>query len=209
MSVSVRIYDLFSYTVPGFLYLFVFNEFFRLQGWEHFKKESIQTDSGAITVALVIVSAYVLGLLMDYFANWFFFRVLTRYKIKEASLSDLKSEFNELNIEFKADDRKPLFTALRQRNPSYSLVIDAFGANSIMLRNISFGLLLIAFLCTWRVIVEFQWQLLVATFGSLALSWIAYLRSRMFYHWFFLNIFEGALEYGATLKDVIEYNRRR
>ena len=34
MSISLGIYDLFSYLIPGVLYLFVLNQFFRVIGWQ-------------------------------------------------------------------------------------------------------------------------------------------------------------------------------
>ena len=77
-----------------------------------------------------------------------------------------------------------------------------------MLRNISLGFLLFALLQIWMIALNFHSQALVVTIGALVLSRVAYLRSRMFYHWFFTDIYEASLEYGTSLKEVVEYNRR-
>lgn len=207
MSLSIGIYDLFSYTIPGFLYIFVFNEFFRLIGWNYFLLSSVKEGTELIVAALSIMCAYTIGHLLDYFSNWFCFRLLTRYKVKDASLDNIKRRYPELKIQFGYNDCHPLFTNLRQCNLEFSRVIDSFGANNIMLRNISFGLLLLALLQIWIIILDFHWQNLLIIIGILGLSWVAYLRSRMFYEWFFTGIYEASLKYGTSLKEVLGYSR--
>ena len=54
MSFSLGIYDLFAYLIPGLLYLFVFNGFSRIIGWE-FVDISLWLKSGSpLNAALVI-----------------------------------------------------------------------------------------------------------------------------------------------------------
>jgi len=36
MSIVISIYDIFAFTIPGLIYLFVFNELFRVFGYPNF-----------------------------------------------------------------------------------------------------------------------------------------------------------------------------
>ena len=57
------------------------------------------------------------------------------------------------------------------------------------------------------MLVDFQVSLILVTVLSLVFSRVAYLRSRIFYVWFFSGILNASLEHGTSLKEVIEYNR--
>ena len=35
MSIAIGIYDLFSYLIPGALYLYLINDFLRVVGWQY------------------------------------------------------------------------------------------------------------------------------------------------------------------------------
>jgi len=208
MSITIGIYDLFAYTIPGFLYLYVINEFFRVIGWQSFQIDQIKDGNGLFFAVIATICAFVVGHLFDVFANWFCFRILTRYRIKDASLDTIKEKFPNLKIRFETNDWDPLFTMIRQRNLEFSRVIDSFGAANILLRNICFGLLLLSFLYIRILILDFTWSTLTVVIGILVLSWVAFHRSKMFYFWFFMDIYNASLEYGTSLKEVIEFNRK-
>ncbi len=209
MSIAIGIYDLFAYTIPGFLYLYLINEFLHLIGWNYLKLTNLPTGNEVIFGILIALGAYLAGHIFDYFAYWFCFRLLTRYKITDASLNRLKVKFPELNIQFQPRDWDPLFVSLRHRNLEYSHVLDTFGATNIMLRNVSFSFFLLALFQVYNMFVDFHVSSLIVTVGSVVISWVAYLRSRMFYLWFFSDIFSASLEYGTSLKEVIEYNQSK
>ena len=207
MSITIGIYDLFAYTIPGFLYLYVINEFFRVIGWQSFQFDQIKEGTGLVFAAIAVICAFVAGHLFDYFANWFCFRLLTRYKVRDASLNTVKEKFPHLNIQFETYDWDPLFTILRQRHLEFSRVIDSFGATNILLRNVCLSLLLLSLLYVRILILDFSLATLVVVLGTLVLSWVAFHRSRLFYFWFFTDIYTASLEYGTNLKEVVEYNR--
>ena len=206
MSLSIGIYDLFAYTIPGFLYLYLVNEFLRLVGWRYLQLENLPISNELLVGVLVALGAYLAGHVFDYFAYKFCFRLLTRYQIVDASLDRLKKKYPELKIQFQPKDWDPLFVSIRQRNLEYSHVLDTFGASNIMLRNVSFSFFLFALLQIFNLFIEFQIATVIVAVGSLIISWVAYLRSRMFYLWFFSDIYFASLEYGTSLKKVIEYN---
>lgn len=207
MSISIGIYDLFAYTIPGFLYLYLINEFLHLIGWNYFQLTNLPISNEIVVGIVITLGAYLAGHVFDYFAYWFCFRLLTRYKIMDASLDRLKVKYPDLNIQFQPRDWDPLFVSLRLRRLDYSRVLDTFGATNIMLRNVSFSFFLLALFQVYNMFVDFQVSLLIVTVGSLIVSRVAYLRSRIFYVWFFSDIFSASLEYGTSLKEVIEYNR--
>ena len=216
MSITLGIYDLFAYLIPGLLYLFIFNEFLRVIGLK-FIDTSIWMAGGQSPNANVIIPAllfsYVVGHVIDHVAQWFFFRVINLFRIRKfqhvaaSSLQTVIERCPDIKIGFEASDWDVLFTILQQRNPEATRIIDKFQADTIMLRNISFGLFLMAALQFVTFGLSLEWLYLFISLGLFTLSAISFNRSARFREWFFIAIFKASLEYGTTLKDVIEYKR--
>jgi hypothetical protein len=214
MPITFGIYDFFSYFVPGLLYLFVFNEFLRSIGLKFIDFalwfQSGQTPSAIFLIPLVIV-AYVVGHVFDPLTIKFFFgfiyRIRDRRGSSSVSLELVRESYPTLKIKFEPRDWNILFTVLRQRNSSISQIIDKFQADSIMLRNIAFGMLLLSLIYLGDSISRNSPLPLIGSAVCIVFCVFCIYRSRQFRIWFFTGIFEASLEYGTTVKEVVEYNR--
>ncbi len=208
MSISIGIYDLFAYTIPGLFYLYVIFE--ALRQFKVFRLDisnipDIPSGYGLLVFVLLVVVAHLLGHLLDYFAQRFVFQLLRRKKDSDRALRELKERYPKIDIRFETTDWNLLFTLLRQRSQDHTRVIDSFEANSIMLRNICFGLFWLVILQTYAVVVSFTILGLILVVGVAILTFVAHQRSRMFHRWFIVEIFEASLNYGSSMNEVVAY----
>ena len=215
MSISLGIYDFFAYIIPGVLYLFVFNESLRIFGLK-FVNITLWVQSGQSSSFLllipILIAAYVIGHIIDplayNFYHKFIYRLRHKKKIYEKQLQYLKEGFPKLNIRFDPRDWTILFTLLRERNIEITKVIDKYQADSMMLRNIAFGTLLLTIAYFGKFFLTFSWIDLAISLGVLIISLLAINKSNQFRTWFYSAIFEASLGYGTSLKEVISYSFR-
>lgn len=211
MSITIGIYDLFAYTIPGLFYLFViFVYLWKFQVFQVSTDNLSNIPSGIAWLVFVfsIAAAHLLGHLLDYFAQRFVFQLLRRKKDSERALHELKKRYPKVDIRFDAVDWNLLFTLLRERSQDHTRVIDSFEANSIMLRNICFGLLWLGILQLITLVESFSIFGLIVFAGTMILVFIAHQRSRMFHRWFIVEIFEASLNFGSDLNEVVYYRNR-
>ncbi len=216
MSVNLGFYDFFSYLIPGFLYLYVINEFLRVVGAKFIDIGNwIQTGQVPALVLSVpiLLAAYVMGHIFDAISLRFFFHFVYRIRDSQGatskSLQIIKEKYPYLGIKFESKDWEALFIFLRQRSVETSQNIDKFQAESVMLRNIAFGVLLLALLNLEIFFSTMSWVYLVVALCCLLICWISISESFKFRIWFFTNIFEGSLLYGFSIEEVIEYDMRK
>jgi hypothetical protein len=208
MSITIGIYDLFAYTIPGFLYIYVLYAYLIRFGpkFGPLKTPPLPDGYGLLIFVLLLVSAHLLGHLLDYFAQRFVFRILRRRSDSERALHELKQRYPDVDIRFQAVDWNLLFTLLRERSQDHTRVIDSFEANSIMLRNICFGLLWLGILQIFALVDSFSVLRMIFFAGTMTLVFVAQQRSRMFHRWFIVEIFEASLNFGSDLNEVV-YHR--
>lgn len=216
MSIALGLYDVFAYFIPGVLYLFTINEFLRIAGWKSVDLASwMQSASapGLFVVFLGLVCAYVVGHILDPFANGFFLGVIHRVRrlasASEAVLRLIRELHPKLDIRFDAKDWFLLYNLISQRNMEVARSIDKYQADSIMLRNIAFGFLLLFCVQLGGYFTAYDNIFLLYGFIAMLASIFAYRRSMEFRSWFFSSIFEASMEYGLSLEEVVGYNHKK
>lgn len=210
MSITIGIYHLFAYTIPGLFYVFVVYEFLQRVGVIQFDLSNIPNISSGISLMILVllaIAAYLSGHLFDYLAQWFVNRFPRPKRHPEVDLNKIKEQYPDLGIRFGRKDWELLFSLLRQRSLDHSRVIDSFQANSIMFRNISFALLLIGLLHIYTLITSYSLVNLILLICIMVLCGLAYQRSHRLSVWFFTHIFEASLAYGKSLEEVVVYRR--
>lgn len=216
MSINLGFYDFFAYLIPGLLYLFVFNEFLRSIG-QKFVNIGVWFQSGhapsLIIVIPILLGAYIVGHLLDPIAHRIFykflFRIRKRREDNETALENLKEQYRDLNIQFKAHEWGILFTFIRHRNLDVAHILDKFNADSIMLINIAFRLLLGTFIEIGLFFSTQSEKFLLVAIGAFVLCLLAMFKSAQFRLWFLTDIFEAALEYGVNLDQVSSYTTNK
>lgn len=211
MSITLGIYDLFAYLIPGLLYLYVFNEFSKLTGFSGFDLFQLGTGQtiNALNALILLFAAFIIGYLIEPVAQVILSDWIYRKKVSVESLDGLKQQHPLLDIRFEPKDCDLLLTFLRQRNKEITQAIDKFQADSMMLRNISFGLSLFTLLHLIHFLLDRSPGNVFAAIAAALLAVIAYRGSFKFRRWYFNAIFEAALQYGADIYEVLGRSKKK
>lgn len=206
---TLGFYNFLSYIIPGFLYLYVLNEFSRLLHWRSVDIAVLFQSGGAapgiLTIGVVLLAGFVIAQLFEPIAKVIFYKLFTRKDLKITGYELFCEKNKPLKISFKPSDFELLFTIIRQRNSEIARPIEQSLAQSLMFRNLSFGLLLLSVL---EFISYFEYrsiEYIVIGLFALWMCWIAHQRSDKFRIWFHERIFEASLDYGSSLEEVVAY----
>ena len=197
MSITFGVYDFFSYTVPGFLYLWTINQLLAIFNLPHFNVQDISLDIGYALIG--VVASYVAGGLMDTIAyRWYL--LFYKHTIEQQALNNIKRNYPELKVDFDVRDRRLLFSFVKHNNLELAENIDKFKALNIMFHNISFGLFLFSLVQIAKLVVD---GISIAGFflivAAWAFSYVAIKRSSLFNFWYWSGNFEQALHYGRGI----------
>src|SRR5215210_814607 len=169
MSITLGIYDFFSYIIPGLLYLYVINDFLRIVRWNFVEINSwLRPDQAPNFVVLIVllVVSFIVGHIFNPLAKELFDFVSGLSKRKgaaERSLMAITGRYPNLKIAFGPKDWSTLFVLIRLRNLDLSKFIDKFNADSLMLRNIAFALILFAVNYIVEFFVTGDWTFLITS----------------------------------------------
>jgi hypothetical protein len=200
MSITFGIYDFFSYTIPGVLYILAINSLFQIFKFPSLTLSNLGSDLGYVLAGVVI--AYVAGQLMDPLAyRWYL--LFNKNKVEKYAIEQLKNRYPKLNIGFGISDRRILFSFIRHNNLELAETIDKFKAISIMLQNLSLGLFLFGLVQIMELIrAGFSLSSILICIAMWAFSFIAIKRSSLYNQWYWSAIFEQALHYGSSVQEM-------
>jgi hypothetical protein len=205
MSFTVGIFDLFSYVVPGILYVFVINEVLKLTGMSQLDLFQIKEAS---MLALVVVIAYIASMLLARLAKrWY--RLWIRKAMDAEALHYLRTHHPDIRIEFQPEEWAFIFSALKQDYLELSNQLDREKALSQMLQNLSLGFSLLFLLEIFYVFYFHNASYLLACAGALAASASAMNGSRSFNMWYYREVFEQGLLYGNSLEALLSKVRSK
>ena len=203
MNIRLGIYEVFSRIVPGAIYLTAIIQLLAILGLLTINWSLLDNFSLA-HAAVFTTLAYILGVVFDRLAIiWYLLfkptgistRVLQNFKAKH------KDKWT-IDIE---DKHWPILLAhIRTRNLDIASDIDRYNAFSIMLRNISLGLLMI--------MLNFLIQFAIGKSTSYLLIAVVVLIASIFVvregvrhrEWFYNNIFETTIAYQLDLAQHIK-----
>ena len=202
MSITFGVYDFFSYTVPGFLYIWTINQLLAIFNLPHFSVENISLDIGFALVG--IVASYVAGGLVDALAyKWYL--LFYKQRTEQEALDNIKKNYPELGIDFELKDRRLLFSFIKHNDLQLAKNIGKFKALSIMFHNISFGLFLFALVQAIKLLTDEASVSGVAfILVALVFSRISIKRSALFNFWYWSGNFEQALHYGNSIPTMFK-----
>jgi len=201
MSITVSIYDLFAYTIPGFLYLFILDELFRLFGFSYWNVATIDFSKYWLPI---ILFAYLTGQIMDFVCHRLWTRIWYRTPSDERAYKMFSTIMSKDKFDFDSKQWAILLNVIRKKDHPTGEMLDRFIATSIMLRNISFGLILLSLL---NLFIGFQssfsFRHLIITLGIVVFSGIALRRSDYFNLLFYNTIFHQAALYGKNVQEIL------
>jgi len=207
MSISIGVYDFFAYTIPGIIYLYVVNEFLHLLKLPYI---AINEISNITQVILIAVVAYILGIIFETFAFYYFKILYHKDKHrKEEALDDFNFQYKDIKHNLSANEVSLYWNAIQHKNPQITDMINRTMAQSIMLRNISLGFLMLAILYIFLFVLNgFLANYILVVLISFVFSLLAARRSRTFYLWYYRDIYGFVLNYGADLTEIYPFIKR-
>lgn len=202
MSISLSIYDVFSFTIPGFLYLYTFDILLRTLGYPNLRVASIDF---AIYWLPIVLLAYLTGQLMDFFSNRFWAQFWYRASGVKRAYEGLLAIKPDDKIQFHPREWSLLLSVIRRQDPSTAEFIDRDMAISVMMRNVSFGLILFGLLNFYMAFpVTFSPVHLLGGIGLGVLSFISLRKADYYNTMFYSLIFLHAIQYGTNLDQILE-----
>jgi len=199
MSFSVGIFDLFSYAIPGFVYVFIVNEILKLT---NISQLDMFKMNEATTIVILTGLAYIAGILLSRVAKqWYLLWV--RKSMEAEALQFVIKHHPDIHNEFKQPDWPIIFSAIKRDHFELYNQINREKALSVMLYNLSFGFLLFSLLEAFYFIYYQNAAYLLVCAGTLIASILALNLSRSHTMWFYREIFEQGLFYGHSLEALL------
>jgi hypothetical protein len=202
MNVRLGIYEIFSRIVPGCLYIFAVGQVLVILGvididWQ------VLNNLSLISLAGIIIVAYILSEALDRFALvWF--RIFKKKGISTQVLANFKNKHQDKwDITFEDRDLPILIAYIRSKDLELTGEIERHNAISIMLRNVSFGLLLITINTMIMFVFTRNIFFLITSFVLLIFSIIIIRESIKFRQWFYSSILETIIAYRLDLEKIV------
>lgn len=201
MSITLGVYDLFAFMIPGILYTYIANEFLKLFGLAHL---DIQQINDLVPIVLVIMIGYILGQVLELPA-----RAWRRWRLNldaaANAIEKIKKNHPNAKIDFLPQDWPFLYGVIRRYHIGSVAAIDRLSAISIMLQNISFGLLLYALFHLISILVTgYSIDHLVFVLSAFLLALPTKRKSQIYNQWFYNSIYELSLSHGSSADKIIK-----
>lgn len=203
MTIGLGVYDIFSRIVPGGFYLFVFVQFAVVMGWLKLDWK-ILNDANVLSSVGILLVAYIIGAGMDRVgSNWH--RLFRKRGMSNRILKEFKENHaDKWELDFDDRDWPILMYYIRIRNPDVADGIDRNNALCIMLRNLSFGLLLLAVTELVHAKQTGDWVILILVIFLLFLSIQIALHAKVLRTWFYNGIFQTIVAYRIDIEQRVK-----
>jgi len=203
MSVRIGIYDFFAYTIPGSLYLTTIAYLCSTLGLIQIDSQVLSALS-TLQVILLAILAYTIGLVLDPIAKQWY-RLFKPKDLSKTVLDEFKQAHPELNVKFGTNDWPIIFAYLRQESDEIAHNIERLNATNIMLRNLSFNLVILSAIQMVRLLQANFYVLdviLLAVF--VVLSLISGRESVRFARWFYSGQYQAIAAQSLKASDWVE-----
>ena len=202
MSIKIGIYDFFAYTIPGVFYLFTIAYLCTIFGLVAIDVQSLDNLS-TLQVLVLAILAYIIGMIFDPITNLWcrFFKPTNMSKVV---LDEFKERHTDLEIKFQARDWPVLLAYLKQENVDITTDIERHNATNIMLRNISFNLIVLSIIQVIQYIqTSFLVLNLILCLALLVSSIIAGREGAKRSRWFYSTIYEAIAARSLESSDLL------
>lgn len=209
MSIKIGIYEFFAYTIPGIVYLSVGAYLLYVFGRIQINLQTL-ADWPLSIYALVLLVAYILGLLMDPIAKkvWYDRLFVPRDKLHEG-IETVELVYASVLKQFTKPKVHPQYwysvlIHLHKENPEVASSLERFNASRIMLRNISFILVVSAFFISALNLLSQDYLLAVTSgFTLFVFAIIAGKESAKYHRWFYQGILQAAFVSEVEFPDYL------
>lgn len=203
MNLRLGIYEIFSRIVPGGVYMAVMIQILSVFGIVKFDWQVINDLSLAALLGLIVI-AYILGGAFDNLAITFF-QLLKKQNISVRTLDRFRKAYQDRwQIDFKDDDWPLLLAFIRTKSLDLAGELDRHNALSIMLRNVSLGLLLMAANGVIQFLISRNSIDILISIFMFVLSLLILREAIKFCSLFYEGIYQTVLAYRMDLETAIK-----
>lgn len=192
MSIRLSLYDFFAYMIPGVFYILITAIGLSTFGFVDIDL-SQWTDLSLFPFLILLGLGYVLGQLIDEIAYRWLRLHRGRSRIaRQKAVTSFRQRYPWIDIDLVPEEWAIFLKAIQIQTPHLVPEIEQQNALSIMLRNISLGLIVTAvmFFLFFIIVYPHIGNLIIALI-ALALSFLAIDRSSLRRHWFYMGIYEA------------------
>lgn len=188
MPIRVGIYDFFSYTIPGSLYLAAIVNL--LASLQIVSIDFTTLNLSLTQIVIIAILSYIFGLIFDPLAYNLWYKIFRARNFFDKTLDGFKKNNPHFDISFKAHEVPILLAYVRQDNMDLAANIDKYNATKIMLRNIGFSFLLFAITLAVELLINKSMLQLLFLVSCLTASIISERSAVKYEKWHYLIIFE-------------------
>ena len=202
MNIRLGIYEIFSRIVPGLFYIAAIGQLLVIFGLIKITWPIVNEISLTTSIGLIIV-AYFVGEALDRFAL-FWFRIFKKKGFSARSFAEFKEMHKDRwLIDFKDHDWPILLAFIRTKNLELASEIERNNALSIMLRNVSFGFLLMTISNQIQFFLTSEFPYMLISISLLIVSILLGRESVKFRKWFYYAIYETIIAYRIDLEKSV------
>ena len=199
MNIRLGIYEIFSRIVPGMFYIAAIGQLLVIFNLVNIDLKIINEISLTTSIGIIVV-AYFVGEALDRFAL-FWFRIFKKKGFSARSFAQFKKWHKDRwVIDFEDHDWPILLAYIRIKNLELASEIERNNALSIMLRNVSFGLLLMTISNIIQFFLSSDFLYIVVSISLLIVSILLGREFVKFRRWFYSGIYETIIAYRIDLE---------
>ncbi|MFM7449169.1 MAG: hypothetical protein ACKO24_11285 [Leptolyngbyaceae cyanobacterium] len=198
MGIAIGIYDFFSHAIPGGVVVAAI--LYLLQ-----RDLLLSTNHTSLSVQLLIILgtlSYILGYVLDPF-SLFWYRIFSPKNHHKKVIEDLDKNLLSVEINLQDIDWYTLLAFVKRNNMHMSQDVERFNVTSIMLRKVSLGMLIFAFIFSFEFIFINRLPMLVFLgVFCLVTSIVLIKESVKFKSWFYAAIYQSVAALVAEPKNL-------
>jgi len=204
MSVRIGIYDFFAHTIPGGFYGIIVVYLLHTIGF-------ITIDINSINLSfthwiIFAFSAYISTLIIDPLSHTLWARFFRPENNAGVELDKFKNNHRELRIDFKSEDWPILLAYIQKEKIEMADVIEKYNATQIMLRNVSFGFLLLVLVEGVQLVQSPSLAHISLGVMFLLFSIMSMRQSVKFGNWFYSSMYETIVAYTLNPSELVSRN---
>lgn len=201
MNIKLSVHDFFSNTIPGLFYISIVIYFNKMI--LHNNYPITISNFNIYIVAIILIIAFVLGLIMDRVVNICWWNLFTK-SIREKVLQEIKLRYFDLEIKLSVSHYLLYKRYINNNNQEYYEIIDRYDANATLLKDISFSSLLFAIIELIYIFLNgfdiYHFSIfLIAIFFTV----ISLLEAIKYRKWAIINVFDFVISSNLSFNKLV------
>lgn len=205
MSITLGVYEIFTYTIPGVLFLFTVSEILKVA-----KVNLLTIDfSNAGHLILGGIISFLIGLCINPLAHKVWYPIFTpKQTIEQDAYLRIVKSYPEVKFTFSATQWPLILAHIRKSNLSLADYFERMKAISEMLEGLSFGFVFLGLIEIFQFFfyfkIERMWIFVLFGLCCFLFSYLSIFQSFRFEKWYYWSLFEYAVASKLELTEMVK-----